>query len=243
MDLAVETRELSKYFGTFCAVDRVSMTVPPGKIFGFLGPNGAGKTTLIRMLCGVLAPSSGMAYVQGLDVKKQPEQVRERIGYVSQRFSLYEDLTVGENLSFYARVYGLRGENAAQRQAELLKWTGLEERRRELVGRLAGGWRQRLAFACAVLHKPPLIFLDEPTSGVDPVSRRRFWRLLYDMTESGVTIIVTTHYMEEASRCDLLGMIVNGKLLTVGSPDELVEKWGSQQGGLTGAFLRLASEQ
>ncbi|MHB1127388.1 MAG: ABC transporter ATP-binding protein [Bacillota bacterium] len=240
MDLAFETKELTKYFGVHCAVDRVSLSVPSGKIFGFLGPNGAGKTTFIRMLCGVLVPSGGTAFVQGLDVKQQPEQVRERIGYMSQRFSLYEDLTVGENLGFYARVYGLKGQAAALRQAELLEWSGLGELRRQLVSRLASGWRQRLAFACAVLHKPPLIFLDEPTSGVDPVSRRRFWRMLYDMAASGVTIIVTTHYMEEASRCDLLGMIVNGKLLTVGSPDQLVEKWGGQ-GGLTGAFLQLAT--
>jgi ABC-2 type transport system ATP-binding protein len=218
---AVELRELSKHFGAFKAVDRVSLTVAEGEIFGFLGANGAGKSTTIRMLCGLLRPTSGTGLVLGIDVARQPEEVKRRIGYMSQRFSLYEDLTVIQNLRFFGGVYGLRGPLARQRESWALHMSGLEGKEDRLTGELPGGWKQRLALACAVLHRPRVVFLDEPTSGVDPISRRRFWRLIDEMATEGVTVFVTTHYMDEAEYCRRLALIHAGRLVALGTVPEL----------------------
>lgn len=235
---AIRTDGLTKRFGHFTAVDGVSMTVPKGIVFGLLGPNGAGKTTLIRMLTGVLAPDGGTGEVMGLDIVRQAAQIRQQIGYVSQRFSLYNDLTAEENLNFYGGVYGLERATLAQRREELLTWIGLSDRRKELAAHLSGGWRQRLAFACAMVHKPPLLLLDEPTSGMDPISRRRFWKLLYDLAAGGTTVLVTTHYMDEAEHCDLLGLVLGGKLIAFDRPSALKEARGLAT--LEEVFLALA---
>jgi ABC-2 type transport system ATP-binding protein len=221
MPPAVEIRELTKRFGAFVAVDRVSLQVEQGEIFGFLGANGAGKSTTIRMLCGLLAPTSGTAIVQGIDVARDPEGVKSRIGYMSQRFSLYEDLTVRQNLRFFGGVYGLRGGTYREREAWAIEMAGLSGKEDRLTRALPGGWRQRLALACAVMHRPQVVFLDEPTSGVDPLSRRRFWRLIDDMSREGVTIFVTTHYLDEAEYCHRLALIHAGKLAALGTVDEL----------------------
>ena len=218
---AVEIRDLTKRFGAFVAVDGVSLQVQEGEIFGFLGANGAGKSTTIRMLCGLLAPSSGTAIVQGIDVARDPEGVKARIGYMSQRFSLYEDLTVRQNLRFFGGVYGLRGDTYREREAWAVEMAGLAGKEDRLTRGLPGGWRQRLALACAVMHQPRVVFLDEPTSGVDPLSRRRFWRLIDDMSRQGVTIFVTTHYLDEAEYCHRLALIHAGKLVALGTVDEL----------------------
>jgi ABC-2 type transport system ATP-binding protein len=218
---AVRVHELSKRFGDFVAVDRVSFEVAPGEVFGFLGSNGAGKSTTIRMLCGLLAPSSGLAEVQGVDVARHPEEVKRRIGYMSQRFSLYEDLTVAANLRFFGGVYGLRGEALADREAWAVHMAGLEGMESRLTGTLPGGWKQRLALACSVLHAPRVLFLDEPTSGVDPISRRRFWRLIDEMAADGVTVFVTTHYLDEAEHCARLALIHAGRLDALGTVSEL----------------------
>jgi ABC-2 type transport system ATP-binding protein len=221
MAVAVELRELSKRFGVFQAVDRVSLSVAEGEIFGFLGANGAGKSTTIRMLCGLLAPSSGSALVLGVDVARDPEAVKRRIGYMSQRFSLYDDLTVAQNLRFFGGVYGLRGREAREREAWALRMADLDGKRDRLTGELPGGWKQRLALACAVLHRPRVVFLDEPTSGVDPLSRRAFWRLIDEMAASGVTVFVTTHYLDEAEYCHRLALIHAGRLVALGTVSEL----------------------
>jgi len=221
MAAAVELRDLSKRFGTFQAVDRVTLDVQEGEIFGFLGANGAGKSTTIRMLCGLLRPSSGSARVLGIDVAQQPEEVKRRIGYMSQRFSLYEDLTVRQNLRFYGGVYGLRGAALAEREAWAVETAALRGKEDVLTAALAGGWKQRLALACAVLHRPRIVFLDEPTSGVDPLSRRRFWSLIDSMSEEGVTVFVTTHYLDEAEHCHRLALIHAGRLTALGTVDEL----------------------
>ena len=221
MAVAVETRELTKRFGAFTAVDRVSLSVSEGEIFGFLGANGAGKSTTIRMLCGLLAPTSGRASVLGVDVARDPEGVKRRIGYMSQRFSLYDDLTVAQNLRFFGGVYGLRGAQARERETWALHMSGLEGKEHRLTGELPGGWKQRLALACAVLHRPRVVFLDEPTSGVDPISRRRFWRLIDEMAASGVTVFVTTHYLDEAEYCHRLALIHAGRLVALGTVSEL----------------------
>jgi ABC-2 type transport system ATP-binding protein len=218
---AVEIRDLTKRFGAFVAVDRVSLQVQGGEIFGFLGANGAGKSTTIRMLCGLLAPTSGTAIVQGIDVAKNPEGVKSRIGYMSQRFSLYEDLTVRQNLRFFGGVYGLRGRAYHEREAWAIEMAGLGGKEDRLTRGLPGGWRQRLALACAVMHHPRVVFLDEPTSGVDPLSRRRFWSLIDDMSRQGVTIFVTTHYLDEAEYCHRLALIHAGQLVALGTVDEL----------------------
>ncbi|MGE5675194.1 MAG: ABC transporter ATP-binding protein [Mycobacterium leprae] len=223
---AIQTEGLTKRFGRFTAVEGITLAIPRGVIFGLLGPNGAGKTTLIRMLIGSLLPDSGQGKVLGLDIIRRAEAIRQKIGYVSQHFSLYDDLTAEENLTFYGGVYGLGGAELAARRAELLEWTGLGDRRRQLAAQLSGGWRQRLAFACAILHRPPLLFLDEPTSGMDPISRRRFWHFLYDLAEQGTTILVTTHYMDEAEHCDLVGMVLGGQLIAQGRPGELKQTMG-----------------
>jgi ABC-2 type transport system ATP-binding protein len=218
---AIEIRDLSKHFGAFHAVDGISMDVEPGEIFGFLGANGAGKSTTIRMLCGLLAPTSGTARVLGVDVARDPEEVKRRIGYMSQRFSLYEDLSVRQNLRFFGGVYGLRGTALQEREAWAIEMSGLTGKEDLLTGSLPGGWKQRLALSCAVLHRPRMVFLDEPTSGVDPVSRRRFWRLIDNMSGEGVTVFVTTHYLEEAEHCHRLALIHAGRISTMGTVEEV----------------------
>ncbi|MFT5730860.1 MAG: ABC-2 type transport system ATP-binding protein [Desulforhopalus sp.] len=218
---AVEVDLLTRHFGTFTAVAGVTFRVKKGEIFGFLGPNGAGKSTTIRMLCGLLEPSSGSGWVGGYDIRTQAEQIKVNIGYMSQKFSLYDDLTVEENIDFYGGIYGLRGKRLEERKMWALTMADLTEHRKSLTRILSGGWKQRLALACAILHEPAIIFLDEPTSGVDPISRRRFWDLIYSMAEQGITVFVTTHYMEEAEYCDRIALIYNGKMIASGSPMEL----------------------
>ncbi|MBM4168939.1 MAG: ABC transporter ATP-binding protein [Ignavibacteria bacterium] len=220
----IETAGLTKRFGSFVAVDDMSFNVGRGEIFGFLGPNGAGKSTTIRMLCGLLAPTSGWARVNGIDVEMDPDGVKSAIGYMSQRFSLYEDLTVEENIGFYGGIYGLEGETLRERKRWVLEMAGLEGKERSLARTLSGGWKQRLALGCAILHQPPILFLDEPTGGVDPVSRRNFWDLIYDLSAGGITVFVTTHYLDEAEHCHRLGLIYGGKLIALGNPAELKQK-------------------
>jgi ABC-2 type transport system ATP-binding protein len=212
---------LTRRFGSFTAVDNISFEVGSGEIFGFLGPNGAGKSTTIRMLCGLLAPSAGQGTVAGFDIHTAAEQIKQHIGYMSQKFSLYDDLTVEENIAFYGGIYGLSNQRLEERTQWAVEMAGLQERRRSATRLLAGGWKQRLALACAILHEPPIVFLDEPTSGVDPVSRRRFWDLIYAMADRGVTVFVTTHYMEEAEYCGRLALIYRGRLIAMGTPAEL----------------------
>lgn len=214
-------RDLTKVFGDFTAVNNVSFEVNRGEIFGFLGPNGAGKTTTIKILCGLLAPTSGVASVSGWDVANNPEEIKQNIGYMSQRFSLYKDLTVEENLDFFGGVYGLGPEKKKERDEWVLNMSGLVEKKNTLTGDLALGWKQRLALGCAVLHEPPVLFLDEPTSGVDPLFRRSFWDLINSLATQGVTIFVTTHYMEEAEYCHRLALMARGKIIAMGSPGEL----------------------
>jgi ABC-2 type transport system ATP-binding protein len=221
MAAAVELKDLCKRFGAFQAVDNVSLQVQPGEIFGFLGANGAGKSTTIRMMCGLLAPTSGSASVLGIDVASDPEGVKRNIGYMSQRFSLYDDLTVRQNLRFFAGVYGLHGQVAHERQAWAVGMAGLDGKQDRLTRELPGGWKQRLALACAVMHHPKVVFLDEPTSGVDPISRRRFWRLIDEMSENGITVFVTTHYLDEAEYCHRLALIHAGRLVALGTVSEL----------------------
>jgi ABC-2 type transport system ATP-binding protein len=220
-DYAVEVVDLTKKFGDFTAVDGVTFHIRNGEIFGFLGPNGAGKTTTIRMLLGLLRPTAGRASVLGYDIVRQPEEIRKRIGYMSQRFSLYQDLTAGENLDFYGRTYGVRGERLRQRKQFVIEMAGLEGRERELTRNLSGGWKQRLALGAAILHEPEMLFLDEPTAGVDPISRRAFWDLLYELAEGSTTIFVTTHYMDEAEHCQDLAFIHAGRIVAQGSPEEI----------------------
>jgi ABC-2 type transport system ATP-binding protein len=214
---------LRKTFGTFVAVEGLDLTIHRGEVFGLLGPNGSGKTTTIRMLCGLMVPSGGSATVVGFDVVREAEQIRRRIGYMSQRFGLYDDLTVTENLTFYASVYGLHGAERRARVAELLDELGLRERTAQLAGTLSGGWKQRLALACATAHRPAMLFLDEPTAGVDPASRRLFWQRIYALAEQGTTILVTTHYMDEAERCQRLAFLSRGRLIAVGTVAEVLE--------------------
>jgi ABC-2 type transport system ATP-binding protein len=219
--IAVTVRDLERRFGSFVAVNRVSFDVAKGEIFGFLGPNGSGKSTTIRMLAGILAPSGGTGTVAGFDVRTEAEKIKAHIGYMSQRFSLYEDLTVEENIDFYSGIYRIPTEKRRERKEWVVGMAGLTEHRASRTAILSGGWKQRLALGCAVLHEPPVIFLDEPTSGVDPLSRRRFWDLIYDLSAKGVTVFVTTHYMEEAEYCDRIGLIHRGDLIAVGTPREL----------------------
>jgi ABC-2 type transport system ATP-binding protein len=212
---------LEKRFGGFVAVKRVSFEVTRGEIFGFLGPNGAGKSTTIRMLCGILAPSGGAGTVAGFDVFTQQERIKENIGYMSQRFSLYEDLTVEENINFYSGIYRIAPEKKAERKEWVIRMAGLSDHRNSRTAILSGGWKQRLALGCAILHEPPIVFLDEPTSGVDPISRRAFWDLIYELSGKGVTVFVTTHYMDEAEYCDRIGLIYRGELIASGTPETL----------------------
>lgn len=220
-DRAIVVDRLSRHFGAFRAVDDVSFDVERGEVFGFLGSNGAGKSTTIRMLCGLLAPTSGRAIVDGIDVNVDAAAVRRRIGYMSQKFSLYERLTVDENIRFYAGLYGLRGERLERRRRFVLEMAGLAGKERAFTSALSGGWRQRLALGCALMHEPPIVFLDEPTGGVDPVSRRDFWRLIDDLAAHGTTVLVTTHYLDEAERCDRVAIIHGGKLAALGTTTEL----------------------
>ena len=227
---SVEVENLVKRFGAFTAVDHISFQTRTGEVFGFLGPNGSGKSTTIRILCGLLHPPSGRATVAGYDVVESPELIRRNIGYMSQKFSLYADLTVFENLRFYAGMYGVPASELRGRIDWALEMAGLRGRESSLTGTLSGGWKQRLALGCAVLHRPPIVFLDEPTSGVDPLSRRLFWELIQRMSNDGVTIFVTTHYMDEAEYCNRLALMNGGKLIALGTPTEL--KLGSIQGAL-----------
>ena len=218
---AVEIRDLVKRFGAFVAVDHVSLEVPRGEIFGFLGPNGAGKSTTIRILCGLLSPTEGSASVGGFDVATQPEDIRRNIGYMSQKFSLYDDLTVDENIDFFSGIYGVPKARRAERKAYVLEMANLTERRTALTATLSGGWKQRLALGCAILHDPSVLFLDEPTSGVDPIARAAFWDLIRDLSSTGHTIFVSTHYMDEAEYCHRLALMYRGKVIALGTPAEL----------------------
>jgi len=231
-NIAVTVENLEKRFGNFVAVGGISFQVEKGEVFGFLGPNGAGKSTTIRMLCGILAPSGGRGTVAGFDIRTQHEQIKANIGYMSQKFSLYQDLTVEENIDFFSGIYCIPPEKKRERKEWVIAMSGLTEHRRHLTSLLSGGWKQRLALGCAILHEPPIVFLDEPTSGVDPISRRQFWDLIYDMSSRGVTVFVTTHYMDEAEYCHRLGLIYRGELIALGTPHELKSEMTQPDGAL-----------
>src|ERR1700730_1677583 len=236
MSIAVEARELSKTYGQLVAVDKLSLEIQEGEVFAFLGPNGSGKTTTIRMLCGIISPTSGEGRVLGFDIATQSEAIKARIGYMSQRFSLYEDLTVRENLNFYAGVYQVPSRRRAERVGELIEMAGLTGRERQLAGQLSGGWKQRLALGCAIVHQPPLLFPDEPTAGVDPVSRRSFWTLIYGLARGGVTIFLTTHYIDEAEHADRVALVPGGRMGGRAPPRELRDT------GLDGTLLEVDCE-
>lgn len=221
MENAIEIKDLVKKFGDFTAVNDVTFNVKKGEVFGFLGPNGSGKTTVIRMLMGLITPTSGKGTVLGYDVSKESEIIKNRIGYMSQKFSLYEDLTVEENLNFYGEVYGLYGDKLEEKKKEILIMADLEGRENMITANLSGGWKQRLALGCSILHEPEVLFLDEPTGGVDPIARRTFWDLIYKLSDSGVTILVTTHYMDEAEHCNTIGFIHYGNLLSLDTPNNM----------------------
>ena len=225
-EYVIRTQNLSRNFGSLVAVRDVSLQVKRGEIFGVLGPNGAGKSTTIRMLCGILDPSSGSGSVVGFDIARESEQIKQRIGYMTQRFSLYEDLTVEENLRFYAGIYGLSRAKRKGRIDQVIEQGGLVDRRSQIAGTLSGGWKQRVALACSTIHEPPLLFLDEPTAGVDPVSRRQFWNQIHRVSAQGTTVLVTTHYMDEAERCHRLAFIFRGEVIAVGTPQEVVAARG-----------------
>jgi ABC-2 type transport system ATP-binding protein len=224
MDYIIETKDLSKAFGKTVVVDKLNLLVKKGEIFGFLGPNGSGKSTTIRMLCGILNPTGGSGTVLGYDIAREPEKIKLKIGYMTQKYSLYEDMTVDENLDFFGMVYGLDNGQRKKRKQEIIDLLGLEVRGKNLSGTFSGGWKQRLALGCALIHNPPLLFLDEPTGGVDPVSRRQFWEILYLLADMGVTTLITTHYMDEAERCHKLGFIHTGHMIAYGRPQEIIEK-------------------
>jgi ABC-2 type transport system ATP-binding protein len=223
-DIIIEARGLSRRFGSLQAVRDVSFSVRRGEIFGVLGPNGAGKSTTIRMLCGILDPSGGSGTVVGYDIATQAESIKQRIGYMTQRFSLYEDLSVSENLTFYAGIYGVPRAQRRARVETVLEQSGLAQRKKQIAGTLSGGWKQRVALASATIHEPPLLFLDEPTAGVDPVSRREFWEQIHRLASEGTTVLLTTHYMDEAERCHRLAFIFRGQVLDLGTPEEIVER-------------------
>jgi ABC-2 type transport system ATP-binding protein len=241
MTYAIQCENLTKRFGDRIAVNNLSISIKKGSIYGFLGPNGSGKSTTIRMLCGLLTPTSGTGTVLGFDVMTQSEEIKQRIGYMSQKFSLYEDLTVEENLDFYAGVYQITGEERKRRKAELIEMAGLAGRERQIAGSLSGGWKQRLALSCALLHQPELLILDEPTAGVDPVSRRIFWEAIHRLAEQGITVLVTTHYMDEAQTCDWIGFIFFGDLLAQGTPQELIQELGVSN--LEDVFIALVQQE
>lgn len=227
-NIAIDVLNLKKQFGNFTAVDSISFRVRRGEIFGFLGPNGAGKSTTIRMLCGILRPTSGSGTVSGFDITSEPEKIKKTIGYMSQKFSLYEDMTVVENIDFFGGIYGLRKQERNERKEYILNLAGLQDRGKSLVAELSAGWKQRLALGCAIIHKPQIIFLDEPTSGVDPISRRNFWDLIYQVASEGATILVTTHYMDEAEHCDRICLIYNGKIIALDTPNKLKSTFKSK---------------
>lgn len=233
---AIETHALSRKFGDFSAVNEVTFNIPKGEIFGLLGPNGAGKTTIIRMLCGIVLPTSGSATVLGYDIRRETERIKKNIGYMSQRFSLYNDLTPRENLNVYASIYGLGRKQQKGRIDELIEMAGLKDFQKEFTRSLSGAWRQRLALACAIVHEPPMLFLDEPTAGVDPISRREFWELIYEMAGRGVSMLTTTHYMDEAEFCNTIGMMYQGKLVACASPDLL-------RANMPGVLLQIDCDQ
>ena len=237
MTPAVEMRELTRRFGDLVAVRAVSLRIERGEVFGLLGPNGSGKTTTIRMLCGLLEPTTGTAAVAGIEVTREPDRIKERIGYMSQKFGLYEDLTVAENLDFYGGIYGLGTAPRRGRVGEVVGFLKLEPRLRQLVGTLSGGWKQRVALACAMLHKPPVLFLDEPTAGVDPAARRGFWNTIQALAAEGTTVLVTTHYMDEAERCSRLALMSQGHLIALGTPAEVAAHVGGAT--LEEAFILL----
>lgn len=240
MEYAISIKNLTKKFGDFTAVDNLSFDIPKGKIFGFLGPNGSGKSTTIRMICGVLRPTSGQGKVLGFDLLKDTEKIKQNIGYMSQRFSLYEDLTVEENLDFYGSIYMLPKEKLELRKKELIEMANLKGKEKSLAGTLSGGWKQRLALGCSLIHNPSLLILDEPTAGVDPVSRREFWYTISNLVSGGITVLVTTHYMDEASVCDIIGFIFNSKLITIDTPENLYEKNGTEN--LEDIFIKYVKE-
>jgi len=235
---AIRVHDLTRRFGTFTAVRAISFDVGRGEVFGFLGANGAGKTTAIKMLTGLLLPTSGEARVAGYDVYRETESIRRHIGYMSQRFSLYEDLTVRENIELYGGIYGLSDERIATRSAELIDHLGLREARDTLVASIPLGWKQKLAFSVAVIHDPAIVFLDEPTSGVDPITRRQFWEMIYTAAARGITVFVTTHYMDEAEYCDRVSIMVDGTIAALGTPNELKSRYGA--GSIEDVFVRLA---
>ena len=235
MTRAIEVHDLTRRFGSFTAVDSISFDVAEGEVFGFLGANGAGKTTAMKMLIGLLAPTSGGARVAGLDVVTEMEQIRRRIGYMSQRFSLYEDLTVLENISLYGGIYGLTEKETREHSALMLETLGLRD---DLVGRIPLGWKQKLAFSVALMHRPAVVFLDEPTGGVDPITRRQFWELIYAAAERGTTVFVTTHYMDEAEYCDRISIMVDGRIAALGTPHDLKKEWSVPS--IDELFVRLA---
>jgi ABC-2 type transport system ATP-binding protein len=237
-DLAIEAKDLTRIFGAFTAVDHITFDVRAGEVFGFLGANGAGKTTAMRMLIGLLAPSSGSARVAGHDVFTQSEAIKRDIGYMSQRFSLYEDLTVRENIQLYGGIYGLSNRDIRERTGRLLARLGFERAANDFVRALPLGWRQKLAFSVALLHQPRIVFLDEPTSGVDPITRRQFWELIYEAAASGTTVLVTTHYMDEAEYCDRISIMVAGKIGAMGTPADLKRQFGTES--IDELFVRLA---
>ena len=226
MTAAVHTESLTKVFGSIRAVDGVTFDIERGEVFGMLGPNGSGKTTTIRMLCGLLTPTSGTAIVAGFDVRTQSEDIRRNIGYMSQRFGMYDDMTVAENLDFYASLYGLSGIAKKRRMEELFDELTLRPRVNQLVGTLSGGWKQRISLACAIAHRPVILFLDEPTAGVDPAARRQFWDTIYALARQGTTIVVTTHYMDEASRCQRIAFLSRGHLIAIGTAEEITTQFG-----------------
>lgn len=228
MDYAISIKNLTKKFGGFTAVNNISFDIPRGKIFGFLGPNGSGKSTTIRMLCGVIKPTSGEGRVLGYDLKKDTEKIKQNIGYMSQKFSLYEDLTVEENLDFYGNIYMMSKDRLRERKQQLIEMANLKGKEKSLAGTLSGGWKQRLALGCSLIHNPSLLILDEPTAGVDPVSRREFWNSITQLVRDGITVLVTTHYMDEASICDIIGFIYNGELITINTPQELYSMHGTR---------------
>ncbi len=235
---AVKVEHLTKKFGKFTAVDNVSFEVAKGEIFGFLGPNGAGKSTTIRMLCGILTPTSGLGLVAGFDIAKEPEEVKQNIGYMSQKFSLYEDLSVEENIDFYAGIYSIKKEERPSVKERILGVTNLQGQEKMLAGELPTGLKQRLALGCAIVHQPPILFLDEPTSGVDPISRRQFWDLIRNLSRNGTTVFVTTHFMDEAEYCNHIAFIASGKLVNIGTPTELKRRSGKTT--LEDAFIYFA---
>jgi len=238
---SVRVENLVKKFDEFVAVDHVTFNVEKGEIFGFLGSNGAGKSTTIRMLCGLLRPSGGNAWVGGFDVFSQSEEIKQNIGYMSQRFSLYDELTVEENIDFFSDIYSTPRGSRQQLKQEILEMAGLEERRNTMTRLLSGGWKQRLALGCAVLHSPPILFLDEPTSGVDPIARRQFWELIYQLSEKGQTIFVTTHYMDEAEYCHRLALMHEGRIIALDTPQALRKTYRSES--LDDVFAAMIQEQ